>query len=144
MNRGVVDASVVAAAFFHEEHAEAARRLLLSDADLHAPDLIYAELASVVWKRRRRGELAEEEAIQLLADMLTLPLLVTSSRELTDGPLRAALRTGRTVYDCLYLALSVKLKTVVITADRRLVNALAGGPLEKHIAWIGDRSFARG
>ena len=144
MNRCVVDASVVAAAFFREEYAEAARRLLLSDADLHAPDLIFAELASVVWKRRRRGELAEEEAIRLLADMLTLPLLVASCRELADGALLAAMGTGRTVYDCLYLALSVKLKTVMVTADRRLVSALAGGPLEGHIIWIGDPSLTLG
>jgi predicted nucleic acid-binding protein len=145
MNRCVVDASVVAAAFFHEEHAEAARRLLLSDTELHAPDLVYAELASVVWKRQRRGELAEAEAIRLLADILTLPLLVASSQELADGALQAALRTGRTVYDCLYLALSIKLKTVMVTADRRLANALAGGPLERHVVWIGDsRLSARG
>jgi predicted nucleic acid-binding protein len=142
MNRCVVDASVVAAAFFREEHAETARRLLLSDVELYAPDLIYAELASVVWKRRRRGELAEEEAIQLLADMLTLPLVVAPSRELADGALQAALRTGRTVYDCLYLALGAKLQTVMVTADRRLANALSSGPLEKHIAWIGDSRFA--
>jgi hypothetical protein len=145
MNRCVVDASVVAAAFFREEHAEAARRLLLSDTELHAPDLIYAELASVIWKRQRRGELAEGDATRLLADMLTLPLLAASSQELADGALQAALRTSRTVYDCLYLALSVQLKTVMVTADRRLSNALAGGPLERHIAWIGDGKFsARG
>ncbi len=143
MKQCVVDASVVATAFFHEEYAEAARHLLLSDTSLHAPDLICAELASVVWKRHRRGELAEEEAIKLLTDMLALPLIVASSRELADGALQAALRTGRTVYDCLYLALCVKLETVMVTADRRLVNALAGGPLEKHIVWIGDPSCAR-
>jgi len=143
MNRCVVDASVVAEAFFHEEHAEAARRLLLSEADLHAPDLIHVELASVVWKRHRRRELTEEEATRLLADMLTLPLLVASSQELAVEALQAAMRTGRTVYDCLYLALSVKLKTVMVTADRRLLNALAGGPLERHMVWIGDRGRFR-
>jgi predicted nucleic acid-binding protein len=45
----------------------------------------------------------------------------------------------RTVYDCLYLALAVKTKSVMITGDKRLVSALADGPLAKHVVWIGDR-----
>ena len=74
MKRLVVDASVVAAAFFPEKHTETARTLLFSDGALHAPDLIYAEIANVVWKRRRHGEIDDEEAAGLLADMLDLPL----------------------------------------------------------------------
>ena len=49
-----------------------------------------------------------------------------------------ALETGRTVYDCLYLALAVRCKGVLVSGDRRLVNALARGPLGKHVAWIGE------
>ena len=48
MKRLVVDASVVAAAFFPEKHTEAAQALLLSGGDFSAPDLIYAEIANVV------------------------------------------------------------------------------------------------
>jgi hypothetical protein len=33
---------------------------------------------------------------------------------------------ARTVYDALYLALAIRLKTHLITGDERLVNALAG------------------
>ena len=139
MNPRVVDASVVAAAFFQEKYPRAARALLVSDAPLHAPDLIYAELANVIWKRGARGEVEEEEAVGLLSDMLALPLRITPSGELADAALRIALRTGRTAYDCLYLALAVKVEGLLVTADRRLVNALARGPLEKSIAWIGAR-----
>lgn len=134
----VVDASVVAGAFFQEPGAERARSLLASGSELHAPDLIYAEVANVIWKRCRRGEIGEEEAGQLLADLLSLPLRTVPSGELVEPALRLALRLSRTVYDCLYLALAVKTKTVLVSGDRRLVNALAGGPLGKHIAWIGE------
>ena len=48
------------------------------------------------------------------------------------------MRTGRTVYDCLYLALAVQTKTAMVSADRRLVNALASGPLKEHVAWLGQ------
>jgi len=58
----VLDASVVAAAFFREPHSAAARALLASDREFHVPDLIYAEVASVFWKRQRRGEIDEAEA----------------------------------------------------------------------------------
>jgi predicted nucleic acid-binding protein len=133
----VVDASVVAAAFFQEVDAKAAGALLASEAELHAPDLIYAEFANVVWKRYGRREVDEQEAEDLLADFQRLPLRITPCSELAAVALPLALRTGRTVYDCLYLALAVRLKAVMVSSDRRLVNALARGPLGKHVAWVG-------
>jgi predicted nucleic acid-binding protein len=138
MKACVIDASVVAAAFFQEEHAEAAQTLLAADRDLLAPDLVYAEFANVVWKRCRRGEIDDAEAAQLAADVLRLPLQITPAGELAVPALQLALKTGRTVYNCLYLSLAVKTRSIMMCADLRLVNALAGSPLEKHIAWIGQ------
>ncbi len=135
----VVDASVVAAAFFPEKHSAAARALLLSGAVLHAPDLIYTEVASVVWKRHRRGEIDEGEASGLLNDVLDLPLEITPSEQLLPSALALAMRAGRTVYDCLYLALAVQRKTAMVSVDQRLVNALAAGPLKDHVAWLGTK-----
>lgn len=134
----VVDASVVAAAFFNEENAERAAALLTAGGELRAPDLICAEIANVIWKRHARGEIDEEEAGQLLSDFLRLPLRIAASGELVEPALQLALRTSRTVYDCLYLALAVKTKSVMVTGDKRLVHALAGTPLGKHVAWIGE------
>ncbi len=134
----VVDASVVAAAFFPEKDTEAARAMLVSEENLCAPDLIYAEVASVIWKRCRRGEIDDEEASGLLADVLDLPLEITPSEQLVRVALELALRTGRTVYDCLYVALAAQKKTIMISDDRRLVNALAAGPLKNLVAWLGE------
>jgi len=133
----VVDASVIAAAFFPEKHTEAARTLLLSENNLCAPDLIYAEVANVIWKRHGRGEIDRDEAIGLLTDVLELPLEITPSEQLATAALELALRTGRTAYDCLYVALAVQKKTTVVSDDRRLVNALADGPLKDHVTWLG-------
>ena len=138
MTACVVDASVAAAAFFPEDHSEATRELLGSGQALHAPDLIWAELANVIWKRYRLSEIDEAEAEDLLADTLALPLRITPSDGLLEAALELAMRTGRTVYDCLYLALAVKSNTVMITADRRLARALADGPLGAHVTWIGE------
>lgn len=137
MKTCVVDASVVAAAFFQEEHAESARALLVGKRELHAPDLIYAEVANVIWKRHGRGEIDENEPGQLMADVLRLPLRITPCGSLVEAALGLALRTRRTVYDCLYLALAVKTRSVMYSSDKRLVHALADGPLNKCVAWIG-------
>ena len=138
MKRMVVDASVVAAAFLPEKHSGAARALLLSGGEFCAPDLIYAEVTNVFWKRQQRGEIDAEEALSLLADVLLLPLEITPSQQLVAPALALALRTGRTVYDCLYVALAVQQKSSVVSDDRRLVNALADGPLKEHVTWLGE------
>ncbi|MBC8373779.1 MAG: type II toxin-antitoxin system VapC family toxin [Phycisphaerae bacterium] len=135
----VIDASVIAAAFFQEQFAQVAAALLASARPLHAPDLVISEVANVIWKRQRRNEIDSTEAAGLLADFQMLPLNITSSSELVESALELALGTGRTVYDCLYLALAVKTESIMASADKRLVNALVGTPLDKHIVWIGDR-----
>ena len=139
----VVDASVVAAAFFGDDHADACRALLGSGRTLHAPDLLHAGVANVIWKRRRLGEVNEQEAADLLADVLRLPLQIAPSAPLVESALQISLAADRTVYDCLYVALAVQENAVLLTGDQRLVNALAGSPLEKYIAWIGGLDSAR-
>jgi predicted nucleic acid-binding protein len=138
MTARVVDASVVAAAFFQEDHAAAARAILASGRPLHAPDLLLAEVGNVIWKRHGRGEIDEVEARDLLADCLRLPLVLTPTADLVEPALAIALGTRRTVYDCLYLALAVRMKSVLVSGDRRFVNALADSPFGKHMAWIGE------
>ncbi len=138
MKACVVDASVVAAAFFQEEYSAQARALLLSDRDLLAPDLVYPEYANAMWKRHRRGEINEAEAGELFADVRRLPLRLTPSNELLDSALDLAIRTNRTVYDCVYLALALDRTCPLITADRRLVNALTRTPLANKVRWIGQ------
>ncbi|MBN1556209.1 MAG: type II toxin-antitoxin system VapC family toxin [Phycisphaerae bacterium] len=138
MKKCIVDASVIAAAFFRETISPQARELLASRGKLHAPDLIYSEVANVIWKRHARDEIDEKEARALLSDILTLPLKITPSRQLVESALALATRTKRTVYDCLYLALAARNRSVMFTADKRLVNALAKTPLEQHLSWIGD------
>ncbi len=137
MKTTVVDASVIAAAFFPESCSIAARTLLTSGCRLYAPDLIYTEVANVIWKRHGRGEIQPLEASDMLGDVMSLPLEITPSDHLVAAALELAMRTGRTVYDCLYVALAVQRKTVMTSNDRRLVNALAGGPLKHHVAWLG-------
>jgi predicted nucleic acid-binding protein len=40
---------------------------------------------------------------------------------------------GRTVYDCIYVALAVEANAHLVTADEKLANSLPGMP----VAWLG-------
>ena len=46
--------------------------------------------------------------------------------------------SDRSAYDSLYLALAVVQQCQAVTADRKLYNALQGGPLASSIRWIED------
>jgi predicted nucleic acid-binding protein len=135
----VVDASVVIKWHVAEIHADAARTLLADDAPaLHAPDLMFPEVGNIVWKKIRRGDLTEEQALRITHLVTVAPLDVHSSAPLLEAALEIATRTGRTVYDSLYVALAVRLKCRAVTADERLYNALKDGPLGSHILWVAD------
>jgi len=138
MKQRIVDASVIAAAFFQEEFEERAWTLLASDCSLLAPGMIIEEVGNVIWKKFRRKEIDEDEASQLLTDFLNLPLKITPSSTLIESALEIAMEKDRTVYDSLYVALAVKTDAVMVTADKRLVNALAGSPMEKYVQWLGN------
>ena len=137
MSTRVIDASVVVKLYFEEEHSEAAEGLVAEAEGLMAPDFIWAETANVIWKRQRRGDITADAAIDIARQVLALPITVHPSAELVPDALDLAVRYKRTVYDSLYLALALRTKSVLVTGDLRLVNALAGGPLEKFVAWIG-------
>jgi predicted nucleic acid-binding protein len=140
MNTWVIDASVVAAAMFHEAQREPAQAVLVSDATLLAPDLILTELANVIWKRHGRGEINDAEAQELLADIRRLPLRLVPTPQLVTPALAMAVQSKRTVYDCTYLALAVEQDAVMLTGDKRLVNSLQRTPLQALVRWIGELS----
>jgi hypothetical protein len=60
MSLFVADASVVVKWFVPEIHSDAARRLLMLQHEYFAPDLLFAEAASTIWKKVRRKELTRK------------------------------------------------------------------------------------
>jgi predicted nucleic acid-binding protein len=134
----VVDASVAVKWFVVEEHSLAAQRCFAPDNHLCAPDLIRAEVANVFWKKTRRGEITSDLARAMLNDFNRLPLDVVSTGRLTGRAFDLADRFGRSVYDCLYLALADDLDCRLCTADLRLYDAPSGDTLHGRMLWIGD------
>ena len=134
--RLVADASVVIKWFVPEVHSAEATRWLDAAPDLAAPDLLFAEIASVVWKKVGRRELTEAQARAIASGVERLPFRCLSSRELHGSALELALATRRSVYDCLYLATALVLGAPLLTADRKLYDALAVTPLRDHLRWV--------
>jgi predicted nucleic acid-binding protein len=53
---------------------------------------------------------------------------------LVNPALSIALKHGRSLYDCLYIALALHSSAQLVTADEKLANALAG---HFPIKWLG-------
>jgi predicted nucleic acid-binding protein len=79
MIRLVVDASVAVKWVLKEPDSDAARRIA-EQAELLAPDLLWAELGSLLWRRQRQGELSASDARGML---LTLRAFPVPSRSVT-------------------------------------------------------------
>lgn len=133
MSAIVLDASVLIKLYLNEEGSRRAVNAAKKAETLLAPDLLWSEAGNILWKYVRRDELAADAAEAILRDMLQMPIAVTASADLVPQAFQIATEYDRTVYDSLYLALAVKAKAVVLTADRRLVNALAGKPIGKFL-----------
>lgn len=132
----VVDASVAVKWFLPETHAEAARRVLGGRRQLLAPDLIWAEIGNVLWKKCRRVEVAGDEARRILDDFRQFPIRITSAKPLLDPAWDIAVRFDLSVYDSLYVALAVSRDCPLITADHGLYTSLKDGPLASAVLWI--------
>jgi predicted nucleic acid-binding protein len=125
----VVDASVVIKWFVPEIHSEAAHRLLSAAHEYFSPDLLFSEVGNVIWKKVRRGELTAEQGERLAADISGVAVETAPTRGLLVDAHALAVVTGLSVYDAMYLALAVRLKTEMITADDRLGRAMAAHPM---------------
>ena len=141
MKRYVLDASVAAKWFVRdpsEELAEHADRLLSeyvqARADLIVPDLFWPEVGSVLSKAARQGRLSMKSASRAVAQLLAQALESVSSRELLEPAFEIATPFGCSVYDCVYVALAFESDRALITADKRLVNAMGA---DLPVRWLG-------
>jgi predicted nucleic acid-binding protein len=93
------------------------------DAWLLAPDLLWIECTSVLLKQVRRGLLSAEEANELQAELSQLPIRSEPASGLCGMALQLATQHQLSAYDALYLALTLREKACLITADQQLQQA---------------------
>jgi predicted nucleic acid-binding protein len=134
----VVDASVGLKWYLDEPHATAARALLQGGVDLSVPHLFFTEVSNTLAKRCRRRDISAEVVMTALEAVEKVPLKVWPDRVLLWDAVAIALRHGCSVYDAVYLGLADWIEGQVVTADRRLLNGLAGTEWAERIIWIDE------
>ncbi len=90
------------------------------------------ELASALYKRMRRGDLALADADAALESFLRLSVDLVSTALLSRTALRLAYRFGlKAPYDAHYLALAEREGCELWTADERLWNGV-----RRELSWV--------
>lgn len=139
MTEFVVDASVAAKWFLPEEHTDAAVEFLDDSFVLTAPDLLFAEVGNLLWKRVRCEHLTSADARLILKTLLAAPLEIEPAAKHLDLAFDIAVPLDCSVYDCLYLSVAVAHQSRLVTADKKLYETVKLSRLEDHILWVEDR-----
>jgi predicted nucleic acid-binding protein len=119
----VADASVIVDLVLWRGDAAALADLLLGEEPVVAPALLDLEVAQVLRRWNRSGELEDQRAQQAVLDLLDLPV----ARQPHDLFLDRVwtLRHNLTAYDAAYLALAELVDARLVTFDRGLAEVAA-------------------
>lgn len=114
----VVDASAVLEVLLRTEAAAVVEARLFGGETLHAPHLLDLEVAQVLRRYERAGDLTPGRAREALEDLGSVRI----ERYSHDVFLARiwALRANATAYDACYLALAEALNAPLVTRDRML------------------------
>jgi len=97
-----------------------ARRSLRAGEEMHAPYLIDAEVASVLRRLCRQGQITEEQGLRALEAPVFLGVIRHPHVRLL--PRAWQLRHNLSAYDALYVALAETLGVPLLTRDARLFS----------------------
>lgn len=136
----VIDASVVIKAYVPEILSDKAVEVMSRVADgelvLLAPDLLYPETGNILWKKRRLHELTVAEVDEIVDAISALPIKIEASRPVMPLAVTIAMQSGITVYDAMYVAVARIYETRMITADKKLVDALLKTDFSEYVQWL--------
>lgn len=129
MSRYVIDASIAVMWLLPGLAADGVTEVMRGEHELHAPDLIFPEVANALRKRVRGGHLSLDGCLGALGRLGDLPVRIHPAAEDVAEAVRVSLALQQTVYDTVYLALARRLGCRLVTADRRFYRALVGNGL---------------
>ncbi len=113
----VIDASALTAIILKEEGWES----LLDVSDLFlSVDLLQKETANAIWAASLSGRISEEnakEAFSLLREFIEHNVILKPQARYLDKAFEIALKHRITVYDSIYVALSIEEASPLLTLD---------------------------
>ena len=87
-----------------------------------APELMLTEVANALWRLQRAGQLEATGLQQRLSRAADLVDHIQPDRTLLPEALALATHLDYPVYDCLYLVLARREVSLLLSADRRLLE----------------------
>jgi len=118
-----------------QEAKELLRRFVEGRISFIVPELFWAECANILWKAIRRGRVSTAAALLGAATLHEYDFPTASCRVLLGDALRLAAAFDRAAYDFFYVALALRMKSQLITADEKLAAALAA---RLPVKWLGS------
>lgn len=121
----VVDASALIEWLLRLPHAQTIDAAFADPSEtLHAPHLVSVEVAQVIRRYERRGDIDASRAVEALGDLADLDLMRHEHEPLL--PMMWLLRPNLTAYDAAYVALARVLDAPLLTLDSMLAAAPHG------------------
>jgi len=114
----VIDASAVLEVLLRTRASPVVERRLFSGETLHAPHLLDLEVAQVLRRYERAGEIGAGRAAEALEDLASFRIERYPHHVFL--PRVWSLSANATAYDACYLALAEALGASLLTTDRRL------------------------
>jgi predicted nucleic acid-binding protein len=136
MKTYVVDVCVAVKWFVPEKYSQEASVLLNGSYSLIAPDYLLPEAGNVFWKKIRFNEISLEEGQQGLTAIQNAPMQLVDSKLLLQEAFDLANQSGRSIYDCFYLALAIRENCQMVTSDEKFFNALQNTAWAVSLTWI--------
>jgi predicted nucleic acid-binding protein len=138
MTKLVIDTSVAVKWFVVEQHSTEARSILdqyqNGTLSFLAPDLFVAEFYNVIGKKYARGVLDATDAQSILDAFRCLNFDLSPMIDLLDDAFRIAMKHRRSVYDSIFIALSIRESCQCVTADEKVANAV--GSSFSNLVWL--------
>jgi predicted nucleic acid-binding protein len=133
----VVDSSV-ALQWVLPEGASTPAEDLLGRADLIAPDVILIEVANVLGKKVRAGDMSGDEAVQRFQFVRESIPRLQPTTELVDRALRLSIELSHGAYDCAFLACAIASAAQVVSRDRPFVERATERGYGEHVRLLPD------
>ena len=125
----VIDASSLVALVLPEQYSEWVEKQISEVLYIHAPSLIAYEASNALWKKHVLLRIIDEEkyynAVRVIEKMLDYIVNIHDYKEFLKKARDLALKEKITIYEASYIALAIKLKTKLITLDKKLKNKVS-------------------